>query len=88
MVHLELQFDKRPDVLAESECKTRQVVSCRGCAFSTHEAPNELRNFVRRGIEREMASVDDVHFGLWDIAAISFRLRGVEREFVLTPDHQ
>src|ERR1700730_12843086 len=63
-------------------------VSRRVCSSSTHEAPNELRNFIRRSIEREMAPVDDVHFGLWHIPAISFRLRGVEREFILAPDHQ
>jgi len=52
-------------------------VSSRGCAFTTHEAPNELRNFIRRGIEREMAPVDDVDFGLRHIPAISLRLRGI-----------
>jgi Voltage gated chloride channel len=30
-------------------------LSCRGSTFSAHEAPNELGNFIRRGIEREMA---------------------------------
>src|ERR1700751_1890338 len=55
---------------------------------SEQEAPDELLTLIRCGIEREMPSIDDVHFGLRHVAAIGFRLRGVEREFILTPDHQ
>ena len=45
---------------------------------AAHEVRDELRNLIRRGIEREVPAVHDVHFGLWHIAAIGFRLRGVE----------
>ena len=35
-----------------------------------HEAADELRDVVRRGIERGMTRIEDVHFGIRDIAAI------------------
>src|ERR1700689_1207035 len=56
----------------------RRRMSRDSSAFSTHEAPDALCNFICRGIEREMAPVDNMYFGLGHIAAISFRLRGVE----------
>jgi hypothetical protein len=36
-----------------------------------HEASDELRNLVRSRVEREMTRIEDVDFGLGDIAAIS-----------------
>ncbi len=45
---------------------------------AAHEVRDEQRNLIRRGIEREMPAIHDVHFGLRHIAAIGFRLRGVE----------
>src|SRR5579872_2708583 len=35
-----------------------------------------------------MPAIDDVYFRLWHVTAVGLRLGGVEREFVLTPDHQ
>ena len=43
-----------------------------------HEATNKLRRLVRRGVEREVTGVEDMDFGLKDVAAIGFRLRKVE----------
>src|ERR1700684_893180 len=54
----------------------------------TNKAPNDLRNQIRRGIEREMPAIDDVYFGFRHVATIRFRLRRVKRRFILTPDHQ
>src|SRR5580658_10852458 len=53
-----------------------------------HEISNELRNLIGGGIEREMPSIDDVHFGLRHVAAIGFRLRWIERKLILAPDHE
>jgi len=38
-----------------------------------HEAPDELRNLIRCGIEREMARIEDVDLGLRQVAAIGLR---------------
>ena len=35
-----------------------------------------------------MPSIDDVYFCLWHVTAVRLRFRGVERELILTPDHQ
>src|SRR5580700_6795581 len=35
-----------------------------------------------------MPSIDNMHLGLWHVPPIGFRLRGVKRELILTPDHQ
>ena len=43
-----------------------------------HESMNKLSHLVRRRVEREMTGVDDMDFGLGDVAAISFRFRKVE----------
>jgi hypothetical protein len=43
-----------------------------------HEVPDELRNRIGCGIEREMAAVNNVDFSLRDVTAISFRLRRIE----------
>src|SRR6266487_5104673 len=53
-----------------------------------HEAPDELRNLIRGGIEREMARIEDVDLGLRYVLAVAFRLPKVEREIILTPNHQ
>jgi len=38
-----------------------------------HEAPHELRNLIGRGIEREVACIEDVDFRLRHVAAIGLR---------------
>jgi hypothetical protein len=53
-----------------------------------HKASHELRNLIRCGIEREMARIEDVDFGLQDIFAVTFRFAGVEGEVILTSNHQ
>src|SRR5208282_4115535 len=53
-----------------------------------HEAPDELRNLIRSGVEREMSAVDDMDFGLRHVAAVGLWLRGVERGLILAPDHE
>ena len=53
-----------------------------------HKCPNERRDFVCFGIEREMSRVEDVDFCVRQILAIAFRLAGIEREIVLTPNHE
>jgi hypothetical protein len=40
-----------------------------------HEATNKLSHLVRRRVEGEMTGVEDMDFGLQDVAAIRFRLR-------------
>ena len=44
-----------------------------------HEGADQLRDFVRGGIEGEVAAVYDVDFGFRDVAAIGIWLGGVER---------
>jgi hypothetical protein len=44
-------------------------------------------NLIRCGIEREMARIEHVDFCLRHVAAIGFRLRELEGEVILTPDH-
>ena len=39
-------------------------------------------------IQCEVTSVDNVDFSVRHILAVAFRLAGVEREFILAPDHQ
>src|SRR6202034_1240289 len=65
-----------------------------GCALletfdaGIEEASDESGDLIGGGIQCEMASIDDVHFGLGHIAAVGFGLRGIEGEFVLAPKDQ
>lgn len=52
------------------------------------EASDQRGNFIGGGIKREMAAIDDVDFGLGDVAAIGFGFRRVERGLILTPDYE
>src|SRR4029077_3483450 len=54
----------------------------------TDEASDQGCDFIRGRVEREMPGIEDVDLGFWDIAAVGFRLREVEREVVLAPDDQ
>src|SRR5207302_6572407 len=53
-----------------------------------HEAPDELRNLIRCGIEREMARIEDVDFGPRHVAAIGLRFRKLEGQVVLAPEDE
>ena len=53
-----------------------------------HEAPDELGNLIRRGIEREMTRIEDVDFGLRHVAAIGLRFRKLERQVVFVPEDE
>ncbi len=48
----------------------------------------QLRDLIRGGIERELAGVEDVHFGLWHVAPIGLRFRRLEGQVVLPPMDQ
>src|SRR6266481_5381773 len=54
----------------------------------TEKTANQGGDFIGGGVEREVAAIDNVDFGLRHIAAIGFGFRGVERGLILTPDHQ
>jgi len=51
-----------------------------------HEAPDELRDLIRSGIEREMTGIEDVDFSLRHVAAISLRFRKLEGQVVFAPE--
>src|SRR6267378_5737864 len=61
---------------------------CLVCSPLPHEVPDELGNLICCGIEREMARLEDVDFGLGHVLAVAFRFAEVEREIILTPNHQ
>src|SRR5713226_3460991 len=58
------------------------------CPPLLHEAPDELRNLIRCGIEREMTRIEDMEFGLRHVAAIGLRFRKLERQVVFAPEDQ
>ena len=49
-----------------------------------HESPDELRNLIRSGIEREMARIEDVDFSLRHVAAIGLPFRKLKGQVVPT----
>src|SRR5881392_2413967 len=53
-----------------------------------HNVPDQRGNFICSRIEREMARIENVDFGLRHILTVAFRFAGVEREIILAPDHQ
>ena len=53
-----------------------------------HKIPDELGNLICCGIQRKMPSIHDVYLCLWHITVVRLRFGGVERELILTPDHQ
>ena len=52
------------------------------------KASDQYGDLIRGGVQREMAAIDNVNLGSRHIPTIGFRLRRVERGFILTPDHQ
>src|SRR5260370_35711405 len=53
-----------------------------------HEAPDELGNLIRGGIEREMPRVEDMDFGRRHVATIGLPFRQLERQAVLAPERE
>src|SRR5260370_42502961 len=53
-----------------------------------HELIYKRRNFIRFGIKSEVSCVENVNLSVRYIAAIGLRLRQVEREVILAPNHQ
>ena len=53
-----------------------------------HELTDERRNFISLRIQREVAGVEHVNFGIRDILAVAFRLSEIEREIMLAPEDQ
>jgi len=53
-----------------------------------HEATDEPGDLICCGIEREMACIKDVHFGVGNVAAIGFRFRKIERWIVFPPEDE
>ena len=60
----------------------KKIVS--SSALLLHEVRNELRNLIRSGVEREMASIEDVDFGFRHIFAVTFRFSEIEPFLGLT----
>ena len=52
------------------------------------DANNQFRDLIRRGIEREVTSVENVDPSARHISPIRLRLRQLEREIVFAPDYQ
>jgi hypothetical protein len=44
-----------------------------------HEVADELRYLICRGIEGEMARVQDMNLSFWDVAAVGLGLGRLER---------
>src|SRR3989442_1722447 len=79
-----------------STTRAERSRGCRGATAGTgdlttpllHEAPDELRNLIRCGIEREMTRIEDVECGSRHVAAIGLRFRKVERRVVFAPEDE
>ncbi len=64
------------------------IADCSRSPPFLHEAGDELSNLIGLRIEREMTGVENVDFGLRDVAAIRFRLRRIERRVVFAPEDE
>src|SRR5580692_10433057 len=53
-----------------------------------HEVAYESRDVIGSRIQRKMAAIHNVNLSAWHILPVGFRLRGIERRLILTPDHQ
>ena len=56
----------------------RFIVAERRLFVRLHEVADQRRDLIRFGVEREMASIEDVDFGVGKIFAIALRLANVE----------
>ena len=52
------------------------------------KATHQRGNLIRSGVQGDMTRSENVYFGAWHILAIGFRLRKLEREVILPPDHK
>src|SRR6266446_2271439 len=55
---------------------------------SVEKIANQFRDLIRRGIEREVTSVEYVDPSVRHISPIRLRLRQLEREIVFAPDYE
>src|ERR1700730_17182104 len=53
-----------------------------------HQVIHKCRNFFRFGIKSEVSCIENVNLRLRYVPAIGLRLRQVEREVILAPNHQ
>src|SRR6266849_191549 len=60
-----------------------------GCFGSiSDEASHQGGDLVCRRVEREMTRLEDMHESIPNIPPVRLRLRPVERQIVLTPNHE
>src|SRR5258706_13689830 len=60
-----------------------------GCFGSiSDEASHQGGDLVCRRVEREMTSIEDMHKSIPHVPPVRLRLRPVERQIVLAPDHK
>src|SRR5580692_2601296 len=67
---------KRQKIRAPSAAEAPRVKRSMG---TTDKLPDNHGDLIRRGIQREMPSIDDVHFGLRHVATVGLRFRRIER---------
>src|SRR6267378_7359603 len=59
-----------------------------GFGVNGDEASHQGGDLVCRRVEREMTSIEDMHESIPHIPPVRLRLRPVERQIVLPPDHE
>src|SRR5579864_3251812 len=73
-----------PELIAAAANVPRREPS----AGRTDEAPDQFGDPIGTRLQCEMTGVENANVSARHIPAIGFRLRAVEREIILTPDHQ
>jgi hypothetical protein len=62
------------------------VLSAIGVSLAAlQESAGQVRDHVGLLVEREVAGVEDVHFGVWHVPAVCLGLVDLERGVVATP---
>jgi hypothetical protein len=46
--------------------------------LARHKSPNEIGDFIGRGVEGEMSGFEDVNLGLWHITSVRFGFGWIE----------
>src|ERR1700733_1345647 len=64
------------------------ALSLQPCTCRSEKALDEICDLIGSGVQGKMPSINDMHFGFRYVPAIGLRLRWVERELVLSPNHQ
>src|SRR5438445_8749950 len=59
-----------------------------GFGVNSDEASHQGGDLVCRRIEREMTSIEDMHKSIPHVPPVRLRLRPVEGQIVLSPDHE